>query len=411
MKKATTYKAIIGSIITLFCCNVIIAQSEITDGATSPNNYEKLKALGFNDLEIYEDLGNANFLTQNYDKAIFWYDKLMSSSVNGSLNSGCQERYQYSLKQLNSKTALSPSEQKDWEAIVKADYLLKKKYLKKDYDNSSEDRFKELVFEPANAQFSIEEKEPKEILSFIGKNKENSKEYDAPITLTANGKTAYFSKTDYVKPMYGMFSKKELVHKIYKAEKVDGVWTNFEKVAVCPKNSSAKHPAVSADGKRLFFASNMPGSFGEYDIYVADLYKNGKVGVSKNLGQKVNTKKNDLYPSLVDGSTLFFASEGRKGHGGLDIYMTQVGQNRVDLAMNMGSPINSKKDDFSISFKNDKGGFVMSNRGGDSDLQRVAFTSSDRLDTDTQEQGKYNSMEAIRKSWKVDYSTSVYEDE
>ena len=81
--------------------------------------------------------------------------------------------------------------------------------------------------------------------------------YVPSMSITKDGKTAYFSKASYQKPLYGVFSKKELVHEIYRAEKINGEWTNITKMEVCPNHYSAKHPTVSEDGKRLFFASNM----------------------------------------------------------------------------------------------------------------------------------------------------------
>ena len=130
-------------------------------------------------------------------------------------------------------------------------------------------------------------------------------------------------------------------------ENVNGTWKNAKKVSVAPKYASAKHPAVSADGKRLFFASNMRGSYGKYDIYVAEISSNGDAGVAKNLGPKVNTKEDELYPNLHNGTLLFFASAGRKGYGGLDLYATQVTRRNLTASVNLGSHINSKKDDYS----------------------------------------------------------------
>ena len=171
------------------------------------------------------------------------------------------------------------------------------------------------------------------------------------------------------------------------------------------------HPAISDDGKRLFFASNMPGSFGKYDIYTADISNDGNVGRAKNLGTKVNTKKNDLYPSFVDGNTLVFASEGREGYGGLDLYMTQVDQKKVGWATNLGSPINSPKDDFSMYLMAEKGiGYVLSNRGTNKDkIQQVAFSYSNK--NSSEKPIDSNLAVALNNKLRIDYTTSVFEDQ
>ncbi|MDC6364902.1 MULTISPECIES: PD40 domain-containing protein [Flavobacteriaceae] len=188
--------------------------------------------------------------------------------------------------------------------------------------------------------------------------------YVPKMSVTKDGRIAYFSKASYQKPLYGMFSKKELIHEIYRAENVNGEWKNITKLEVCPKFASAKHPTVSEDGERLFFASNMKGSYGKYDIYVADIKNDGSLGVSKNLGPKVNTKEDELYPSIYNGTLLFFASEGRDGYGGLDLYATQVVHNSLKPSVNLGSHINSSRDDYAIQLTPEKGlGLVISNRG------------------------------------------------
>ena len=193
---------------------------------------------------------------------------------------------------------------------------------------------------------------------------------------------------------------------------MNGRWDDIKEIVVCPKYSSAMHPAISHDGKRLFFASDMPGTLGKYDIYVATLQKNGAFGKAKNLGTKVNTKKNDLYPNIVGNSTLFFASEGRDGYGGLDVYMTRISHNRVDLAVNLGSPINSREDDLAVRFKTKEGmGYVMSNRGGNANgVRQVAFSYQTKQDKAI-EQKEYDVLEVLNGALNVDYSSTVFDDE
>ncbi|WP_422861396.1 hypothetical protein [Flagellimonas sp. W118] len=199
--------------------------------------------------------------------------------------------------------------------------------------------------------------------------------YIPSMSVTLDGKTAYFSKSNDQKPLYGVFSKKERIYEVYRAEKINGKWGNVTKLNVCPKYASAKHPTVSEDGKRLFFASNMRGSYGKYDIYVADIKSDGSLGVSKNLGPKVNTKEDELYPNIYNGTLLFFASEGHEGFGGLDLYATQVTHNRLTPSVNLGSHINSSRDDYAIQLDIDKGeSYVVSNRGQNHTIEHVTVS-------------------------------------
>ncbi|MGB5822191.1 MAG: cell envelope biogenesis protein OmpA [Saonia sp.] len=417
MKNFTKYKVAFGCIIMILFCSGLTAQQF---GSTTSNNpkvrdankriddYLKLLKLGYTEREIFEDLGNANFLIENYDTASFWYQKLIDLSDDHTVSAGYHERYQYALKQSRTSGASVASNEKDWFASIKADYRLKKnkplvgKYGAIDFNaNNDAQALNDL------AAYELPEEANLESV------KAEKYTYKPPVTVTADGNIAYFSKPVYLKPLQGIFSKKQLVHKIFRAEKISGQWKNIKEVAVCPKYSSAIHPTVSDDGKRLFFASDMPGTFGKYDIYVASLERDGTFGVAKNLGQKVNTDKNDLYPNIVGGTSLVFASDGHKGHGGLDIFMAQVAHKKVSRSINLGSPINSIEDDFSILLGTQKGtGYVMSNRGKGKDaVGQVAFSYAEMGKKPIVETEEYRLVEILNSDLKTDYSTTIYEDQ
>ncbi len=420
MKNTLTYRVAFGCFVTFFCYsmsaqNLKSSSSKKTSSyehVKRQENYQQLKNFGYTDKEVFEDLGNANFLSKNYETAVFWYSKLKETSKDGTLDSSYSERYEYALAKTGN-TVASIDTQKDWLDQIEAEYKVGTEVSK----NSG--KFKELDFNSKATPKSLNVLVQSQIEEVTGLENLNTGKpegeniYKSPIALTADGKTAYFTKAVYEKPLYGLFSKKELVHKIYRADKLGDKWGNVKEVALCPKNFSAMHPAVSNDGKRLFFASDMPGTFGEYDIYVSNIKSDGTYGVAKNLGQKVNTKKNDLYPNIVGVNTLFFASEGREGHGGLDVYMAQVDQRKVGLAVNLGDPINSDKDDFSIFLMTDQDmGYVMSNRGRDKDtVHRVAFSYGDKKNVESEEKLSSNFLAALNDDLNIDYSSSVFEDE
>lgn len=236
--------------------------------------------------------------------------------------------------------------------------------------------------------------------------------YIPSMSITKDGKTAYFSQSSEQKPLYGLFSKKESIHEIYRAEKVNGKWTNITKLDVCPKYASAKHPTISEDGKRLFFASNMKGSYGAFDIYVADIHSDGSLGVSKNLGPKVNTKENELYPSLYNGTLLFFASEGRDGFGGLDLYATQVAHNTLTPSVNLGSHINSSRDDYAIQLDIEKGlSYVVSNRGQNHTIEQVTVSYRRKPMDDTMVAYQNEKLDtALNTEAAYEYTSTSFED-
>src|SRR5690606_38844468 len=108
---------------------------------------------------------------------------------------------------------------------------------------------------------------------------------------------------------------------------------------------SCSHPALSSDGKQLYFVSDMPGGYGETEIYVVDIFEDGTTSSPVNLGAMVNTPGREMFPQL-DGNTLYFASDAHFGLGGLDIFQTEIkAKNKFAVPKNLGAPINSNMDD------------------------------------------------------------------
>ncbi|WP_394971660.1 cell envelope biogenesis protein OmpA [uncultured Croceitalea sp.] len=382
MKSSPTYKLILFVFILSTALN-LNAQKTTKEADKRIDDYLELLKQGYSEIEIFQDLGNVNFLTENYEAAIFWYEKLQNSTQVGSLSSSYQERYEYALDKLNGNTA---NDNKDWAATIKNDYGIA-----------------ESVSLQQNSTPSIASNERKTLAK--------DEDFSPEMSITRDGKTAYFSKIAYVKPEYGVFSKKEPVHVLYKANNVAGEWKNIQKIGICPKYYSAKHPTVSADGRRLFFASNMPGTYGKFDIYVSDIKPDGTIGSPKNLGPKVNTKKNDLYPNLKNGTLLFFASEGRKGYGGLDLFAVQVAKNTLTESVNLGKGINSAYDDFSLALVPEKGmGYVMSNRGKKNKVSQIAISYSKPVDASLVEKSEEGLMKALHNNKGTDYSSTVFEE-
>jgi outer membrane protein OmpA-like peptidoglycan-associated protein len=119
---------------------------------------------------------------------------------------------------------------------------------------------------------------------------------------------------------------------------------------------------LSKDGKTLFFASNMPGGQGESDIWKVSVESNG-YGTPVNLGEKVNTPGKENFPFIGEDNQLYFASSGKQGFGGLDVFKIDLSQNTP--AQNLGKPVNTEKDDFSFSYNNTLNmGYFSSNRNG-----------------------------------------------
>ena len=122
------------------------------------------------------------------------------------------------------------------------------------------------------------------------------------------------------------------------------------------------NPVTNTDGSVLIFVSDVPGGFGGYDLYMVDRV-GGKYGNIRNLGPRINTIGDELFPYILADSVLFFASTGHGGLGGFDINMTNLYDSKSKV-MNMGYPINSSYDDYGICFYTDFEGYFASNREG-----------------------------------------------
>jgi outer membrane protein OmpA-like peptidoglycan-associated protein/tetratricopeptide (TPR) repeat protein len=199
----------------------------------------------------------------------------------------------------------------------------------------------------------------------------NSKFHDGPVTITADGNTMYFSSDSFREKSFQKDKANKLKlgrNNLYVATKSGDTWGNIKSLPFNTSEFSTSNPSVSRDGKTLYFSSDMPGSIGGVDIWKVAVNADGTYGKPENLGSKVNTEGNESFPYITDdNSTLYFASSGRQGLGGYDVYMIDLAKGGE--AVNMGKPINTEKDDFAFTFNKDKNiGFLSSNRNGNDDI-------------------------------------------
>jgi outer membrane protein OmpA-like peptidoglycan-associated protein len=200
----------------------------------------------------------------------------------------------------------------------------------------------------------------------------NTKWHDGPVAITSDGKTMYFARDsqaskDFVKDK--KLNTKFGQVNLYKATKEGDKWTNIKALPLNSKSYSTSAPAISKDGKTLYFNSNMPGGKGGNDIWKVSI-DGDTYGTPENLGSAVNTEGSEQFPYLTDDNILYFASSGRQGLGGLDVFSMDLNPNAQDkTAKNVGKPVNSEKDDFSFTFNTSKNmGYFASNRAGTDDI-------------------------------------------
>lgn len=189
---------------------------------------------------------------------------------------------------------------------------------------------------------------------------------ESTAVFTKDGKTMYFAHSNSVNGKLVKNAVGETVIKIYRASLINGKWGDVIDLPFNGNDFMTAHPALSPDEKTLYFVSNRPGTLGQSDIYKVSILEDGNFGNPENLGSTINTEGKELFPFVSGDNELYFASDGRPGFGGLDIFLSKIREDGSCVEPeNMGSEINSPQNDFSFVMDNKMNiGFFASNRPG-----------------------------------------------
>ena len=194
----------------------------------------------------------------------------------------------------------------------------------------------------------------------------NTKFHESTPVFTKDGTTVYFTRNNYNNGKRGKNANETTLLKVYKATLKGESWDAITELPFNSDNYSVAHPALSFDEKTMYFASDMPGTLGQSDIYKVSINDDGTFGTPENLGKTINTEGRETFPFSTEKNELYFASDGHPGLGGLDVFVSKARQDgSFKEVLNVGEPLNSSKDDFGFLFNtNTKIGYVTSNRDG-----------------------------------------------
>lgn len=193
----------------------------------------------------------------------------------------------------------------------------------------------------------------------------NTRFHESTVAITSDGKRMYYDGNDSHNKNYKKGSDGIGQIHIFYAENVEGKWMNAQPVPFNLQDYSTSHPALSPDGKTLYFSSDRPGGIGDADIYKVSINSDGSFGTPENLGDKINTEGREGFPFIDADGTLYFSSDGHPGMGGLDVFSAKATGNGFETPKNLGLGVNSTSDDFAYYFDSSKKeGFVSSNRSG-----------------------------------------------
>ncbi len=203
----------------------------------------------------------------------------------------------------------------------------------------------------------------------------NSKYHDGPAIFNGREDEVILNRNNYVRGKERKSSDGVTKLKLFEASLIDEKWHSLSELPFNSNEFSTGHPALSADGTVLFFVSDMPGGFGRSDLYYSLKDSDGKWGKPVNLGARVNTEGDEMFPYVDSNGNLYFSSNGLAGLGGLDIFFVSL-QDYLPSGepINLGYPLNTSKDDFGIIMRDDnKQGFFSSNRRGNDDIYSFSF--------------------------------------
>lgn len=377
-------------------------------------SYERIVDRGFKSAEILQKLGNSYYFNSDFDNAAKWYGELFTISEN--MPPEYYYRYAQSLKAVGNydksdvfmKTFARHSdgvssqliiENPDYLEQIKANsgrYLLENTTINTQFSDYGTTIYNnQLIFTSARGASFFSRKHSwtnenftnlysatieNDSLGTVQKFAKNtsSKFHESSAIFTKDGKTMYFTRNNYIDRKRGKNSEKVTLLQIYKSTIVDRngeqTWSTPENVSFNSDNYSTAHPALSVDNKTMYFASDMPGTIGQSDIFSVVINADGSFGKPRNLGTTINTEGRESFPFVMNDE-LYFASDGRPGLGGLDIYISKIQQNSFSRPQNIGTPANSQKDDFAFFLDpNTRKGFLSSNRDGgkgNDDIYRI----------------------------------------
>ncbi|MDX2001446.1 MAG: OmpA family protein [Chitinophagales bacterium] len=192
----------------------------------------------------------------------------------------------------------------------------------------------------------------------------NAQFHEGPVTFTPSYTEMYFTRNNYKKRKTKTSDDDIMKMIVMHSTLNDGEWSDLENLDFNSTEYSVQHPTLSADGKTLYFSSDMPGGYGRFDLWMTTQSGEGKWGAPVNLGPGINTSGDEGFPYIAHDGTMYFASDAYIGLGGLDIY-SATNNGGWGNVKNMGYPINTSYDDFGLIMnKRNDGGYFSSNRPG-----------------------------------------------
>jgi outer membrane protein OmpA-like peptidoglycan-associated protein/tetratricopeptide (TPR) repeat protein len=387
--------------------------------------YERVAAKGYKSVDMFQRLGNAYYFNAELEKAEKWYGELfgMSSEETSKVDPEYYYRYsqclksvgqydkadkmlaQFNAKSGNDERAKLYSKNKNYLEVIKANsgrYNIEDAGINSKFsDYGSSFSGNQLVFASARDTGGVGQRKFKwNNQSFTNlysaevktdgsldkpekfSKKLNSKFHESTPIFTRDGNTMYFTRNNYNDGKKGKDSDKTTLLKLYRSVKENDQWSKVTELPFNSNQYSVAHPALSPDDKILYFASDMPGTLGQSDIFKVNINSDGSYTTPENLGNIINTQGKETFPFITNENELYYATDGHPGLGGLDVFVAKIEKDgKIGESQNVGAPINGKTDDFAMIIDNQtRTGFFTSNREGGKGFDDIyKFTETKKL--------------------------------
>lgn len=383
--------------------------------------YQKIAGKGKASPSVYAKLADSYYYNSKYPEALIWYAKLMETR--GDIAPEYYFRYAQTLKTAEKYSEAATILKKYYLKTGKkdiSDNWLPENFLPKIKEQSGRYMLKDITINSPSPEFGATFWDKDKLLYATAKNSSsvltqknnwdnhsyfkiyvatitpdgglvnpkllkgdvNTKYHRSTPVITKDGKTMYFTGSNYIGGELGRSRKLEINYlKIYKAHYVDNQWKDIEELPY-PVNSdgfSSGHPALSPDDKELYFVSDRNNEKGNSDLYVGNITEADGVSDIRSLGEEINTLGRETYPFVDDLGILYFSSDGHPGLGGLDVFAAVKDEAGIYNVVNLGDGVNSPYDDFTYGINLEtKKGYFSSNREGNDDL--YGFTENKPVD-------------------------------
>lgn len=366
--------------------------------------YERVAEKGYKDAGMFQKLGNAYYFNAELEKANKWYGALFAMTQD--VDPEYYYRYSQTLKSVgeyakanemldkfntksgNDLRARLYEQNKDYLKVIEENsgrYITENAGINSEYsDYGTSFLGNQLVFASSRISKGTTKKvqkwnnqaftslyastvdgdgqllAPEKFQSEI-----DSKFNEATPVFTNDGTTMYFTRNNYNDGKKRKDDERVTLLKLYRAKLKDGKFTDVTELPFNSDQYSTAHPALSTDEKILYFASDMPGSLGQSDLYKVTINPDGSFGIPENLGNEINTEGKETFPFVSNDNELYFSSDGHPGLGGMDVFVSKMNANSFEEVINVGAPVNGPMDDFAFLIDSKtRNGFFSSNREG-----------------------------------------------